>query len=165
MASGWVHAGFEAGLLIKAADGILEILGGAALLYLSPNRLSRLTSLLTRRELSEDPRDRVANMLLQFSQSFSISAQYFGVLYLVSHGVIKLALILLLWRRKLWAYPLTIVSLILFIAYQMYRYTFSHSLSMLLLTAFDLVMIALTYAEYRRMKGGMGQGRKDAETD
>lgn len=149
-----VHISFELGLWIKATDGLLEILGGILLLYLNPSRMSGLAILLTRHELSEDPRDLVANALLRFSHSFSISSQYFGVFYLLSHGIIKFFLILLLWRKKLWAYPLTIASFILFAAYQIYRYSFSRSVSMLLLTAFDLVMIVLTFIEYKRMRSG-----------
>jgi uncharacterized membrane protein len=120
--------------------------------FLTPNRLSVLTRFLTEHELLEDPRDLVANFLLNLSGSFSISTQHFAEFYLMSHGIIKCILILLLWRRKLWAYPLTIVSLILFIAYQVYRYTFTQSEFLILLSIFDAVMIALTYFEYKRIK-------------
>lgn len=148
----WIHIGFELGLLIKAIDGMLEILGGVLLLYLNPSRMNSLINLLTWHELSEDPKDLVANALFQFGHSFSVSTQYFGMFYLISHGIIKLLLIFLLWRKKLWAYPLTIASLILFVLYQIYRYSFSQSVWLLLLTAFDIIMIFLTLVEYRRMK-------------
>ena len=142
-----VHISFELGLIIKGIDGLLEIFGGFLLLYLNPNRMGRLVTLLTQHELSEDPKDLVANALIRFSHSFSISTQAFGVFYLISHGVIKSVLILLLWRKKLWAYPLTIASLVLFIAYQIYRYSVHASMLLLLLTVFDIVMIILTFIE------------------
>lgn len=147
-----VHVSFELGLLIKGIDGILEIIGGFLLLYLNPSRMSHLIVFLTQHERSEDPKDFVANALIHFSNGFSISAQTFGILYLISHGVIKCVLIVLLWRKKLWAYPLTIVSLILFIVYQIYRYSIHASVSLLLLTAFDMIMIVLTLIEFKRMK-------------
>lgn len=147
-----VHISFEIGLIIKGIDGLLEILGGFLLLYLNPNRMGRLVVLLTKHELLEDPKDLIANVLIRFSHSFSISTQAFGVFYLISHGVIKCVLIILLWRKKLWAYPLTIVSLLLFIAYQIYRYTVHASVSLVLLTIFDIIMIILTVIEYRRIK-------------
>ena len=56
-----VHVSFEIGLLIKGIDGILEIAGGFLLLYLNPNRMVRLIAVLTQHELSEDPKDLVAN--------------------------------------------------------------------------------------------------------
>lgn len=147
-----VHISFEFGLILKGIDSLLEIIGGFLLLYLNPNRIGRLVTLLTWHELSEDPKDLVANALVQFSHSFSVSTQIFGVFYLISHGVIKCVLVFLLCRKKLWAYPLTIVSLFLFIAYQIYRYTIHASVSLLLLTIFDIVMIVLTFIEYRKIK-------------
>jgi uncharacterized membrane protein len=146
------HVGFEVGLLLKGLDSLLEIIGGVVLLFLNPDRLNWLTRLLLQHELSEDPEDMVANFLLAFSHSFSVSTQNFGVFYLMSHGIIKCILVLLLWQRKLWAYPLTIISLILFIAYQIYRYTFTQSVFLLFLTIFDIVMIVLTYLEYKKLK-------------
>ena len=146
-----VHISFEIGILLKGIHGLIEIVSGALLLLLNPYRLNWLTDLLTHHELSEDPKDLVANFLLTLSSNFSITTQHFAEFYLISHGIIKCILVLLLWQKKLWAYPLTIVSLILFIAYQVYRYTLTQSLFLILLTLFDAVMIALTYMEYRRL--------------
>ncbi len=147
-----VHVSFEIGLLLKGIHGLMEIIGGVLLLFLNPDRLNWLTRFLTLHELSEDPKDRVANFLISLSSSFTISTQHFAVIYLISHGIIKFILILLLWRKKLWAYPLTIVSLILFIAYQVYRYTLTQSVFLILLTIFDAIMIALTFLEYKRIE-------------
>lgn len=146
------HISFEIGLIIKGVDGLLEILGGFLLLYLNPNRMGNLVIFLTQHELSEDPKDLIANILIRFSHSFSISTQAFWAFYLVSHGVIKCVLILLLWRKKLWAYPLTIASLLLFIVYQIYRYIVHASVSLLLLSIFDIVMIVLTFIEFKKRK-------------
>ncbi|ALU35173.1 hypothetical protein CLAU_0744 [Clostridium autoethanogenum DSM 10061] len=146
------HKGFEIGILIKFIDGFLEIIGGVLLLFLNPNRLSDLVVLLTQHELSEDPRDVIANFMIKLSSKFTISTQYFGVFYLISHGIVKLILIIFLWKRKSWAYPLTIMSLILFIIYQIYRYILHPSSWLIILTVFDIIMIILTFIEYRRIK-------------
>jgi len=147
-----VHRSFELGILLKGIDGILEIIGGVLLIFLNPARLNRLVVLLTQHELSQDPNDVISNFLLKLSASFSISSQHFGVIYLISHGAIKFILVSLLWKKKLWAYPLAIVSLILFIIYQIYRYTISNSVFLIFLTIFDVFMILLTYMEYNRIK-------------
>ena len=147
-----VHVGFEIGLLMKGIDGILEIIGGFLLLFLSPARLNGIMRFLTQHELSEDPKDKVANLLLLYSHSFSISAQHFGVTYLLSHGIIKCLLIFLLWQKKLFAYPLSILSLILFITYQVYRYSISQSAFLIVLSVLDIVMVVLTVLEYKNVK-------------
>ncbi|MDP4153371.1 MAG: DUF2127 domain-containing protein [Bacillota bacterium] len=147
-----VHLSFKAGLVIKGIDGLLEIIGGTLLLFFKPYRLSKLVYTLTLHELSEDPKDKLANLLVTLSHSLSISTMSFTVFYLVSHGIVKCVLIILLLWKKPWAYPLAIVSLILFIVYQIYRYTFSHSLFLLILTFLDIAMTWLTYLEYKNIK-------------
>jgi len=155
-----VHVGFEIGLLMKGIDGILEIIGGFLLLFLSPARLNGIMRLLTQHELSEDPKDKVANLLLFYSHSFSISAQHFGVTYLLSHGLVKCLLIFLLWQKKLFAYPLSILSLLLFIAYQAYRYSISQSAFLVVLSILDIVMVVLTVLEYGKVKQQKKWGHK-----
>jgi len=147
-----IHKSFEIGILLKGIDGVLEILGGIILIFLNPVRLNKLTVLLTQHQLWEDPKDIIISFMIKLSSNFSVSTQYFAIFYLISHGIIKFILVILLWKKKTWAYPLTIVSLILFIIYQIYRYTIHHSLWLITLTIFDIIMIFLTFIEYKRMK-------------
>lgn len=146
-----LHKSFEIALFIKGVDGLLEIIGGILMIFLNPVRLNRFTLILTQHELSEDPRDVIANYMRKAASGFSISTQYFSIFYLMSHGIIKLVLVILLWKRKMWAYPLTIVSLILFIIYQVYRCMISYSTGLVMLTIFDILMIILTIIEYKRV--------------
>ncbi|AGK97571.1 DUF2127 domain-containing protein [Clostridium pasteurianum] len=146
------HKGFEIGILLKGVDAILQIIGGILLIFLNPNRLNKLVVLLTQHELSEDPRDIIANFFIKSSLRFNLSTQHFGVFYLISHGIIKLILVVLLWRKKTFAYPLTILSLTLFIIYQIYGYMLNHSVGLIVLTIFDIIMIILTSIEYQNIK-------------
>lgn len=146
-----LHGSFEIGILIKGIDGVLEILGGFLLLLVNPVRLNKLVVFMTQHELSEDPKDILANYLLKVSHQFSSSSQHFGVVYLLSHGAVKLLIVSMLFQKKIWAYPLSIVFLILFIGYQIYRYTYSHSIWLIILTIFDIAMIGLTWMEYLRI--------------
>ncbi|MFT8314904.1 MAG: DUF2127 domain-containing protein [Clostridium sp.] len=146
------HKSFEIGILLKGINGILEIISGVLLIFLNPYRLSKLVVLLTYNELLEDPKDIIANFVMRSSLGFNLSIQHFGIFYLISHGMIKLFLVIMLWKKKMFAYPLTIFSLILFIIYQIYRYTFSNSVWLLGLTIFDSIMIILTFIEYKNIK-------------
>lgn len=151
----WLHDSFEIMLFIKGLDGLFEVLGGLLIIFFSPARLSRVLVFLTQHELAEDPNDLFVNFLMKTSHAFSVSAQHFAVFYLLSHGIVKLILVQLLWMKKLWAYPLMIVFLLLFIVYQIYRYSYSHSSWLIILTVFDLIMIWLTWIEYRRIRQEM----------
>ncbi|MGV8906399.1 MAG: DUF2127 domain-containing protein [Acetobacterium sp.] len=144
--------GFEIGLILKGINGLLEIVGGLLLLFLNPNRMDKLIVFMTQNELSKDPNDMVANTLISLGHSFSISPDYFGIYYLMTHGLIKCILIILLWKRKLWAYPLTMIVLAIFITYQLYRYSMSPSVFLIALSVFDSIMIGLIFIEYRKIK-------------
>ena len=51
---------FKIGLLLKAADGVLEIVGGVLLSFLSPARIEHIVRTLTTHELAQDPHDLIA---------------------------------------------------------------------------------------------------------
>ncbi len=147
-----LHDGFLIGIYIKGFDGILEILGGFLLMLTSPVRLSKIILLLTQHELSEDPNDMIANYLIKISHEFTASSQHFGIFYLLSHGVVKIFLVAMLLEKRLWAYPLAVIFLVLFVGYQIYRYSYTHSFWLIALTVFDTVMILLTWIEHNRIK-------------
>jgi len=147
-----LHIGFDIGLLLKGLNAVAEIIGGFALMFLNPERMNHLMGLLSGGELSEDPKDLIANYLVTFGHNFTADAQSFAVFYMLSHGIVKLAVILLLWKGRLWAYPLSVLVFVAFIVYQLHRYTVTHSIFMPLLTLLDIVMIFLTVMEYRRIR-------------
>ncbi len=146
------HVSFEIALVLKALNGLIEIVGGVLLLFINSDSLNKIIVYLAQGELTEDPKDIIANTIIQLSRDFSESSLHFGIVYLLSHGVIKLILVALLWKRKLWAYPLSIIFMTFFIAYQTYRYTSNASPMMILLSLLDLIVIALTFIEYHTQR-------------
>lgn len=147
-----IHLIFEISLLLKGAFAFFEIVGGILTYFVTQQFLLAIVGFMTQEELSEDPRDVIANYLLHATQNLSVGAQHFTALYLFSHGVIKLWVIVGLLRKKLWYYPTAMVAFGLFIVYQLYRFSFTHSVFLLLLTAFDIVVIVLTWHEYRYLR-------------
>ena len=141
---------FKIGLVLKGLDGILEVIGGILLLFVSPYAIDHLARVLTAHELSEDPHDLIANYLLHTTAHLGRGTTIFGAIYLLSHGIAKIVLVALVLRDKLWAYPWLIGLLLAFIAYQLYRITAVHfSIGITLLTIFDAFLVWLTWREYR----------------
>ena len=141
---------FKIGLVLKGLDGILEIIGGILLLFLSPHAIEHIARTLTAHELSQDPHDLIARYILHTASHLTTSTTLFGAVYLLSHGVAKVVLVALVLRDKLWAYPWLIALLLAFIAYQLYRITAVHfSIGLTLLTIFDAVLVWLTWREYQ----------------
>ncbi|MBI1729061.1 DUF2127 domain-containing protein [Candidatus Acetothermia bacterium] len=148
-----LHRAFEIGIFLKGFDGVLEILGGLLLLYLNPARMDALVQKLTQHELSEDPNDIFANFLLSLAQHFSVSGQIFASIYLLIHGVVKVGIIVALWQRVWWAYPIAILVFVLFGAYQIYQSIYHPGLFLIFLTLLDIAVIYLTWWEWQRHKG------------
>ncbi|ACC75279.1 DUF2127 domain-containing protein [Paraburkholderia phymatum] len=147
-----LHLVLKVSLWFKAVFAFSEIVAGFAAYFVSPQFLLILVLWVTKDEFAEDPHDLVANLLLHTVQHLSIGAQKFAAIYLLAHGMIKLWLIAGLLRQRLWYYPLSMIVFGLFIAYQGYRYTFTHSVWLLLVTALDIVIFALTWHEYRYLR-------------
>jgi uncharacterized membrane protein len=146
-----LHYLFELGISIKLLNGILEVIGGIFLFFSTPRSLSKLAATLLTNELLEDPKDLVANTLLHAVQRLSSNAQVFASAYLLVHGLVKVGLVIALWKKKLWAYPLAGVVLVLFTVYQVYLFSHSRSLFQLALTVVDVVILLLLWSEYRRV--------------
>ena len=148
---------FTVTLVVKGLDGFLEVVGGVLLLVISPDTLDRWARSLTQHELARDPNDFVARHLLRVTNNLH-HTQVFGAVYLLSHGVAKLVIIVGLLRREQWAYPVAFVFLGGFVIYQIYRLTYDPGIGLALLTAFDLFVIWLTWREYRRLKASARSG-------
>lgn len=145
---------FRTSVILKGIHALLELVGGALLLVVSPTFifLPQIIANLTHEELTEDPNDLIANLLLQTAHQLSISSELFAAMYLLSHGIVKTILVAGLLRNKLWAYPWSIAVLGIFILYQLYRFMHTHSLWLIALSVFDVVVLYLIWREYKIVK-------------
>ena len=147
-----IHQIFEVSLLLKGAHALIECVGGIALAIISTNTIALLANRLTQDELIEDPHDFVATHLLVWAQNFSVSTKTFYAFYLLSHGAVKLLLVAGLLKEKLWSYPASLIVLGLFIVYQLYRFSYTYSVGLIVLTVFDAVVIGLIWHEYKLVR-------------
>ncbi|MGA9334221.1 MAG: DUF2127 domain-containing protein [Rudaea sp.] len=148
-----IHLVFVVSLWLKAAFALVEIVGGFIAYFVTHEFLIGIARVITQGELAEDPHDRVANYLHHAVENFSIDSQHFTAVYLLGHGLVKLWLVIGLLRERLWYYPAALVIFSAFIGYQAYRFYFTCSFLLLFVTFVDLIVIALTWHEYRYLKG------------
>jgi uncharacterized membrane protein len=148
-----IHQFFEISVLLKGAHALIECIGGLVFAFVSTSAIASLVNSLTQEELIEDPNDFVAAHLLDLAQSFTVSTQRFYAFYLLSHGIVKVFLVIGLLRNKVWAYPVSLVVLGLFIVYQVYRFSYTHGFGLIVLTVFDVVVMGLIWHEYRLVRG------------
>src|SRR3989442_6548558 len=147
-----LHVAFEVGVILKGFNGLLELVGGVLLLAFPPSAIEKFIVGLTSNELSKDPHDVIATHLRQAAHSLSANDQLFAAIYLLSHGVIKALLVYALLRGKLWAYPWAIGVLTALRVYQKDRYLITPSGWLIALTFLDVIVILLTWFEWRRLR-------------
>lgn len=147
-----LHWLFETSLAIKGLLCSAEFLAGLGLL-LTPNApVARLLYWLTHYQIAEHPTDTLAAWTQRAMEGFPVATQDFYGWYLLLHGGLKLAMVLMLWARVLWAYPAAMVVLSGFVIYQLFEFLHNGSPFLLMLAFFDLMMIALVWQEYKALK-------------
>ena len=147
-----IHQIFAVSVSLKGLHALVEVIGGIALYLTSTQTIIGWINRLSQGELTEDPHDWIARHAMQFGENFSVEQHHFYAFYLLSHGLIKGVLVIGLLKEKLWSYPASFVVFGAFIAYQLYRYTFTHDFTLILLSIFDLFVIALAVHEYRLLR-------------
>jgi len=139
---------YEIGIVIKGIDGTFEIIAGLLLWLITPATVDRVTRHLTHNTLAHDPHNALANHILSYGHQLSTGHTGIAVLFLLSHGIVKVSLVTALLLQKMWAYPWALVLLTLFLVYQAYLLITQPSFMMVLLTVLDAVIIWLVWREW-----------------
>lgn len=147
-----IHRLFRVSLILKGLFALGEMLSGIALFFVSQDMLMNVIWYIIPDDLPANPADAITAFFVDSIGNLSGDTQHFAALYLASHGIIKALLIVNLLREKFWAYPLAITVFGFFIFYQLFRYAHTHSIWLLILTVFDVIIIWLTWHEYRQMR-------------
>lgn len=141
---------FLIGVLFKGLDGLLELAGGALLLFVTPGQVQRAAERATAGELAEDPHDLVANLVLHGAAHLHGRSVWFVAAYLLLHGLVKLAIVVALLIGSRRVYPWAMAALGAFLVFQLYELVVHPSVGVAVLTALDAVIIWLTWREWRR---------------
>jgi uncharacterized membrane protein len=150
--STWLHWLFEASLLLKGTFAAGETLSGLGLLLTPHGAVLAFWAWATNHHLTQDPGDPMALWVHDLAQSFPGDLQHFYALYLLGHGALKFAMVLMLARRILWAYPVAMVILAGFVLYQGTEFVTHGALVLLALSGLDAFMILLVYREWTMLK-------------
>ena len=126
-----VETAFVLGVLLKGLDGLVELVAGTALLVLHQDRILALTRAAVAEELREDPHDLVAHLLLNEATGLDQGAAVAGGLFLLLHGVVKVAIVAAL------------------LAVQLVQLVLSPGIGVVALVLLDALILALTWHEWR----------------
>jgi uncharacterized membrane protein len=147
-----LHELFDISIVLKGLHALVEVVGGASIFLASSSFIFKFVNIISFGELTENPVDSFTKYLLNLTYGFSGGTKQFVALYLLSHGIINLVLVVGLFKKKIWAYYISFVVLTVFALYQIYRYIYNPSIFLILLTILDIITIWLILREYIRIK-------------
>ena len=140
---------FTASILLKGAISLTEILVGIVVLFIPVRVFISFGELVAQHYNSQE--FLVHYLLSGIHMLTAISGIYIAV-FLISRGAIKLGLIFALLKNKVWAYPWSLGILGLFVIYQTFEIIKLHSLGIVAITIFDLVVMYFIGKEYQIVK-------------
>jgi uncharacterized membrane protein len=148
---------YQIGIGIKGFDGLVELVAGIALL-ISP---SLVHTILT--GLASEFGDHhahifrfIAEYIARVDVELAKSGLAFLILFLITHGLVKVALVYCLLREIVRAYPIALIILSAFLVYQAYVFIVHPTIGMALFTLLDAVIIWLVWGEYRELRSKNG---------
>ena len=147
-----VYKLFRVSVILKGVISAGEIVVGIIAFFVPLSLLTELIASFARAELQSEPGSYIAAHVLILTQGVPEISTLFLGLYLLSRGLIKLVLVWALLKNQLWAYPSSLVVLGLFVAYQLYEIGRSHSIAVIAITLFDLIVMYFIWREYRIVK-------------
>lgn len=149
----WFERVYKIGIGIKGFDGLVELVAGLAL-WLSPSLVHTVLSSLAGEAAEYHGRvpQFIATNIARVDNDFAQTSLTFLILFLIGHGVVKLALVYALLKEIYRAYPYALAVLGIFLAYQVYALVAHLTIGMVLFTILDVVIIYLVWDEYKKLR-------------
>lgn len=135
-------------ILLKGAISIAEVVGALVIFLTPPAVIIAILNWF----LQFVPVPALQHALREEVAQYTTGAVVFVTLYLLSRGLVKVILIWGLLKNKLWAYPASLIVMGLFMIYQFYQIWAHHSVLIVGVTIFDIVVMYLIWREWQIAK-------------
>lgn len=131
--------------------GILRIMLGLALLRVIGKPLKNIMTTNMEHELLEKTPDFIFNAISRVLTAHDFSITYFLAFYFIFWGSIDAILSYQLIKDRIWAFPISLGLIGMFIIYSIFRLTYTHSLVLFSVILLDATIMMLIYREYKKV--------------
>lgn len=143
---------FTYGMWWRIGYGILRTFFGLAILKVVGTPLTDVVKFLMGHELTEDRNDLLYGSVMHLLADHPVSITYFLSFYFIFWGIVDILLSYQLLRRRLWAFPVSLLLIGFFILYELIRLSYTHSLILSVVILIDLAVFFLIWREYRKLE-------------
>ncbi len=148
---------FVAAMYWRIAYGALRFAIGLKLLQLVGMPAIDIYQRVMRRELSDDPHDQIFQFVGHTLAQHGFSITYFLAAHFLFWGLVDMVLSYAMIRHRLWAFIAGIYSIAAFMAYEIYRFSHTHSGILFAFICMDAFFVCLIAHEYRKLKARRGR--------
>lgn len=149
----WYDKAYFVTVAVKGFDGLVELIACIWLL-LAPSSLHSLLQFLFGHAVQHTSHfmQFTAEHIAHIDAELSSGGVLVVALFLLSHGIVKLALVYCLLKEILWAYPYALAVLGAFLLYQVWVFAKHPTIGMFLFCVLDAVIIFMVYGEWQKLK-------------
>jgi len=138
--------------------GSLRLILGFTLLKIIGTPVSDIFYTLMEHEIIEDPNDLLIQITNPFIQHLPFTITYFLAGYLIFWGIMDIFLSINLLKHRLWAFSVSIYIIGIFVLYEIYRFSYTHSYILAGVILVDLIIIWLIKKEYDNLRSLSSKG-------
>jgi len=149
----WFSKIFRLAMGWKILYGVAKITLALVLLKWATVDPSGIFYKLMEHEIVEDPNDLLIKFVSPFIEHLSVGTTTFAAFYLLFWGIIDdVFLSINILRNKLWAFPVALTLIALFVPYEIYRVFHTHSFILIYIIAIDIAIFWIIAKEYKKEK-------------
>lgn len=144
---------YDTGIIIKGIDGLIELVTGV-LLLISPGLVHMVLMAVAGRAATAHNHlyHFIGDYVARLDKELAASGLVFLIIFLITHGVVKLVLVYCLLKKIVKVYPAALVILGLFLIYQLYVFIQTPTVGMGLFCVLDAAIVILVWREYKMLK-------------
>ena len=146
---------FRIGMWWRIFYGMMRLLLGFALLKLVGRPIVDIVTSILSHELIEDKSDILVALARNVFSHHSFYVTYFLAFYFIFWGVADVVLSVSLLKAQLWAFPISMYVIGVFILYEAFRFLHTHSLILLGVIVIDIFILILINSEYRKIQSAV----------
>jgi uncharacterized membrane protein len=139
---------YLATIIGKGLFAVGECVSGLVLYFATDESIRAFNRWILKSRVFAESADVRLDFFRHLLENMQLDAKTFVAVYLILHGLLKVAIVLGLLSGHRRAYPLALVGLGLFVLYQLYHYAMHGNVIIVVLAALDVFIMLLVWREW-----------------
>jgi|ERR1043166_235596 uncharacterized membrane protein len=148
-----LHLAYLGAILIKGLDGLIETAAGLFIAVYGSEKIYQLAVWATAPEIERHPDSQALHAIRSGAYGMAHGSHRFAIVYLLAHGILKLALVINLLIGNMWIFPASLAVLLGFIAFMAAKLAAHWSAWLFAFAIFDALTVLLIANEWRVRAG------------